>query len=489
MPVLEERGLFWLSDTPVPEGQFAPDGSIAGTLTVDDDGYVSLELDSYFPTKHGPFSVLNEQGKPLGKDIYGVLRASNNRVILTGVMPNGGQVKTNGISYQEFVATDCLVGSFDFSSDQLALTSDTLEIELLGFEDWFWLRSIKVSRTDERISADYERPSEATYEVSDETLTFDFDVTGTAPYNFGDEFSIKQKVTLRFSLGLKEPLEKLRDRFRFFEELLILLTDSEYRLPWPRVALDAETKVRWYFGRFRPNKAAEAPKLHTCLTHFPKVRDAFGDIWSNWKRKREEFGPGFYLYLGTRRGLSLYPEHRFVNLIWGVEAFHRTKHPADPEAMAERTERIVEQVSDEKDKRLVRRQLRFAREPTLATRIVELFETLPIELEKKRLRAFADACAKARNDISHYGAHRGPDSYSDFALDLEKRSAALSTLCHCLLLHEIGVSKEILTNWVQKGWGAFRIKYHFVAVGLLDKEVLNQSTSPAEPAKEGSKSE
>ena len=203
MPVLEERGLFWLSDMPVPEGQFAPLGSIAGTLTVDDDGYVSLELDSYFPTKHGPFGVLNEQGKPLGKDIYGVLRASNNRVILTGVMPNGGQMKTNGISHQEFVATDCLAGSFDFSSDPLALASDTLEIELLGFEDWFWLRSIKVSRTDDRISADYERPPEVTYKVADETLMFDFDVTGTAPYNFGDTFSIKQKVTLRFSLGLR----------------------------------------------------------------------------------------------------------------------------------------------------------------------------------------------------------------------------------------------------------------------------------------------
>ena len=92
--------------------------------------------------------------------------------------------------------------------------------------------------------------------------------------------------------------------------------------------------------------------MHTCLTHFPKVRDTFGDIWSNWKRKREEFGPGFYLYLGTRRGMSLYPEHRFVNLIWGVEAFHRTKYPTDPSSMAARIDNIVAQISDETDKNL-----------------------------------------------------------------------------------------------------------------------------------------
>lgn len=142
MPVLEERGLFWLSDEPVPSGQFAPDGSIPGLLTVSDDGFVSLELDSHFPHRHGPFGVLSEQGKPLGKDIYGILRASNSRVILTGVFASGGRAQTNGISYQGFVASDCLVGRLDFPTDQLPLTFDGLEVEFSGFEDWFWLRSI-----------------------------------------------------------------------------------------------------------------------------------------------------------------------------------------------------------------------------------------------------------------------------------------------------------------------------------------------------------
>jgi hypothetical protein len=100
MAILDERGIFWLSDTPVPQGQFAPDASIAGTLSIDDDGHVLLELDSYFPTKHGPFCILNDQGKPFGRDIYGVLRTSNSRIILTGVIPNGAQVKSNGISRQ-----------------------------------------------------------------------------------------------------------------------------------------------------------------------------------------------------------------------------------------------------------------------------------------------------------------------------------------------------------------------------------------------------
>lgn len=481
MAILEERGIFWLSDTPVPERQFAPDASIAGALTIDDDGHVSLELDSYFPTKHGPFSILDDQGKPFGRDIYGVLRTSNSRIILTGVIPNGAQVKSNGISYQEFVATDCLVGHFDFSAAPLALAFDTLEVELSGYEDWFWLQSIKISRRDRRIAAEYEQPPDVVYETEGEKLTFQFDVSGAGPVNLSDEFSIKQNVTVCFSVGSKEKLEKLSDLFRSLEDLLILLTDSEYRLPWPSIALDAETKARWYFGRFRRLKAAEMPKRHNCLTYFPILREAFGDIWSNWRRKRDQFGPGFYLYLGTRRGMSFYAEHRFINLIWGFEAYHRTRFPENVDSMSERIENIVQQISDKNDKKLVRWRLKHAHEPSLAARLLEIFNLLPIELDKERLEAFASKCAQARNGISHYGTYHGAGSYNDFIFDLDKKSSALSRLFHCLLLNEIGVSSEIINNWMFKAWGSFRVKRDFVEVGLLDEEVLQPPAIPTPP--------
>jgi hypothetical protein len=73
MTVLKERGLFWWSDVSVPDGQFAPDGSIAGLLTIDDDGRITLELDGYFPNKHGPFGVLTGQGVALKRNVAGIL--------------------------------------------------------------------------------------------------------------------------------------------------------------------------------------------------------------------------------------------------------------------------------------------------------------------------------------------------------------------------------------------------------------------------------
>ena len=62
MAILEERGLFWWADEPVPEKQFAPDSCLAGLLTISDDGQTRLELDGYFPSKHGPMTPIARSG-------------------------------------------------------------------------------------------------------------------------------------------------------------------------------------------------------------------------------------------------------------------------------------------------------------------------------------------------------------------------------------------------------------------------------------------
>jgi hypothetical protein len=89
------------------------------------------------------------------------------------------------------------------------------------------------------------------------------------------------------------------------------------------------------------------------------MQETFGHIVSAWRRKREQFGPGFYLYLGVRRGMQLYPEHRFVNLIWGIEAFRRRKHPEFPaDEIKMKACIIIEQVSEKKDKKWLKGMLK-----------------------------------------------------------------------------------------------------------------------------------
>ncbi len=74
MAVLEERGRFWWSDIPVPNGQYAPDELITGLLHIDEDGRIALDLNEYFPNEHGPFGLLANDGTPITKSISGILR-------------------------------------------------------------------------------------------------------------------------------------------------------------------------------------------------------------------------------------------------------------------------------------------------------------------------------------------------------------------------------------------------------------------------------
>jgi hypothetical protein len=180
--------------------------------------------------------------------------------------------------------------------------------------------------------------------------------------------------------------------------------------------------------------------------------------------------------------MALYEEHRFVNLVWGLEAFHRKKsNPTDSSALTKKIERIVSQISSPKDKKWLRQRLKSAHEPPLSQRLFEVFSGLPIDLAEARLHAFSEACAKHRNEISHFGGQQHGKPYSEFIRGLQRKSAALSSLYHALLLHEVGIDAAILKRWLYKSFGSYSIRVNFVEAGLLDPSVLSADNTIAQP--------
>src|SRR4051794_10800853 len=142
------------------------------------------------------------------------------------------------------------------------------------------------------------------------------------------------------------------------QDLFILMTESNHYLGWPRVALGSKTRYTLYYARIMGKD--DAPRYFDCVVNFIQVRDRFGELLSNWWEKREKFGPGFGLYLGTRRGMQLYEEHRFIMLIWGIEAYHREKYgSARTESVQKKVAQILEKITSPKDKRWLEGRLRF----------------------------------------------------------------------------------------------------------------------------------
>jgi len=474
MAILEERGIFWWADEATPEGKFAPDSCVAGLLTIAADGRTSLELDGWLQSKHGPFSGMVQGELPAEKHIRGLLKGSGNHVLLLGLIRSGGRFSSNKISYERYVATRCLVSETAFAK-KYALKFRRLRVSLEGYEEWLRLKALKVARTRQKITATYKKPKKADYRVLDGNLTIEFELGGKESGSmFGNNLTMNETAAVSLRFNSAKTLDAIAAEYQHLEEFFMLMTDTNYELPWPSIGLNKDSLCRFYFTKLENLGSREVPKYYNCIVNFMQIRECFGSLWSTWKKKREELGPGLYLFLGTRRATKMYVEHRFVNLVWGIEAFHRNKYePAGSPPLKEKVDRVINDVKRSKDRRWLKQQLKNALEPSLGERIAETLGVLPLDLDATRLRTFSDTCARLRNDISHFGGQRQKQgSYTEFITQLHDLSEALSPLYHMLLLHELGIEAKILKWWVYEGFHSYPIKVHLAKAGLLDTSAV-----------------
>jgi hypothetical protein len=94
---------------------------------------------------------------------------------------------------------------------------------------------------------------------------------------------------------------------------------------------------------------------------------------------------------------------------------------------------------------------------------------VPLEIDVHRLRRFVNRCAEIRNDISHFGEQRGKVSYEEFIQEVYIKAKALSILYHSIILHEIGIDRETINEWInRRSDGSIRL----VHAALIDNKVL-----------------
>lgn len=484
--LLEETGYFWWGETPVPCGQLAPETAIVGKLSIDEQGYSRLELEGVFASELGPFAALGGAGPlPEDKVIHGILKGSNRTVRLSQLQRAGGRFKSNGICFERYSAGQCLLGQGPFRDLPQPLKFHRLTVELKGYEEWLWLRGIGFERTEASVTAGYSVPDRLSFALEDGELQIVFGVIG--PYlgkHRGSSLTLTEYADVVLIPRRALSLEELQAQYILFADLFILLTGSDFNLEWP--ILDRgegdrpAEQFQLYFAR-HVSREKEPPGPHKWWVGFPKIRSQFGELFANWRKRREQWGPGVYLYLGTRRNVSLYEEHRFIMLVWGLESLHRRRaEPARGSGkLQQKIERILGKLEEGKDKDWLRRRLEHAGEPPLEQRLFETLEGLPLDLDKGALRRFTAECAEKRNEISHFGGRRHEGRYDNELEDLHKKSEALSHLYHILLLKEIGIDDATLNAVVHRGLRSFSVKSSFVEVGLLPPEALNDPATDA----------
>ncbi|SUA81634.1 HEPN domain-containing protein [Pandoraea pnomenusa] len=469
--LLDSQGIFWWGGTVVPDGFVAPSASIAGHLTVNASGVTELQLlglltpgPEAFTTVFKPSEILNEN-----LTIHGILTGGKGHVVLGRLQRNGSTIANSGISIEAFRALDCLFSKESFRPAKIHRFR-TMTLDVSGLAEWFGNDGIVISNGRRMYKVSVKMPRAQSFKVDDVRLTVYHRASPSfsVPIASVRTLDIKQFTLLEIKNTKSLELEYYRDEVQHVENLFTLLTGHRVNLPWPRIN-GRDGSCKYYFGR----SFEELPrlKLLDCWTSWTRVSGAFGTLYNALKRGSDDFGPGLHLYLGTRRQSTLFVENRFTNLIWGLESLHRrTAQPRASERspLQEKIDRIIGQISLEKDRNWLSKKLKNAGEPSLEERLFELFSELPLDFDLGGLREFSKECAKRRNDISHFGGDRG-GAYAEFSARLRDITTLLLDLYHALLLYRIGLDSDMLRAWFHRGPSEYKYRMLFNHFGLSKK--------------------
>lgn len=477
---LKERGFFWwFNDPSLPARSL--DTSVPGLLTITDDGQITLETDGSLCLK-GEYQDWSESRiLPESRRVHGLLASrdkSDRYVLLERLERTDLSFFDTSPQLQRFSAEMCTSRDSPFP-DGYPEGFAELRIPLDGFEDWLELESITVER-------EYSESDKVTVHVNYKEWKFEYPLpsgsisiesvtTGALPFLSDDvptaSAEFRQHYYLVFTPNSPGDASGLRYVYTKIEELLAVLLGSYHNLSWPILTTrdDFDTWNTIHFYRDTPPRPVN--KFSVWIP-FARIRERFGDLFQKWVVRSESFGAGYYLYVSALRNPHQYAEHRFVNLIWAIEALHRKwlgESETSPRVINERkrVQDILNLVPEESENRKwLREKLAHAHELSLRNRILECFAKLPFVFGEGELEKFAKNCAVRRNDISHRGGPPENVGYESFHSQISKLGDALDHLFHALLLHQIGIEPKTLRERMTEGLISRRVREALLNVGL-----------------------
>ncbi|WP_197338267.1 HEPN domain-containing protein [Ralstonia solanacearum] len=467
--VLDEPGLFWWRDDPVEVGHYASEKSIAGHIKIKKNGEIHLELDGVLPHDD---HLLARIGRNVSDEeprvIQGITKYNSKRVLIADATRNGTYFRSHSISYERYIGTICLIGDADFPSNTDLPKFSKIVIDLSGLENWLIHGTLNIKATARTFRLRINETQPTTYQTPFGRLSFEKRTRTTGLDGMHHyEVGVREYVVLTISRTPSFTVEEVRTEFSALQDLLTLLSGSNFQLDWPEVTLTRRKRTFTLIFR-RIGGGTQAPSLTDLPLKFPHLAGRFGEIYSSWREKREKFGPGFFYYLSTQRDVKLYVETIFANLVQGLEAFHRSKFVETPvvPGLHNKIQRILGDIQLDKDRKWLADKLQHASEPNLAERLRTLFASLPVAIDKNKLGEFATVCAKLRNDLAHFGGSKARAESATFLRDTSLKNEGVKYLYHMLILKEIGVSDEGIKCWT-KGVEGMTYRFYLEKLGFL----------------------
>ncbi|WP_147376307.1 ApeA N-terminal domain 1-containing protein [Micromonospora radicis] len=443
MEDFEGMGAFWL-----PEHS---ENVLSGHLSFNHEDGVRLSLVGDF-SDH-PFDDAQHHPRIVGF-------IGNKRITLDNCDPGNSSRSAPGVRTQEYRIESLWLGHHFASDDELSF-----DFAVVTFDDlpiWVGKSIIEVHHKYEEsrwasTNAKLELIPSQVEECSNRRLTL-----GISASSGGDlitEFHMRSKPYLMIEHPNPTPHEDLLTEISRIQDLVTVCTDRPCgirslhfgREDTPERAINgrafkAPKQIEYRASQLNPaRKEGVSPlKQHRMLLAFDEVGGL--PMISRWLRTAPTFNPVLGSLMSSRYRSKMYVENRFLNMTAAAESLHRLTGSGtklNPQEFARRSEKAINGMATPDEQEWLKSILRYANEPSLGSRLRNLFKDAKPALNGliKDHGKWSMAVAGMRNRLTHLDDMGGLQFDSSAIYWL---SESVYDLTRVALLKEAGLPLERL---------------------------------------------
>jgi len=448
---LNIKGQWWLPKN--------PDHKVFGTLEYSQSGSSKLEL-------FGGLELTTEFVLIVGESSNGVKYTLNDCHI------NNFRSGTSGFSTVVYSVAEIFENVHFGSPDEIAFQA--ISVQYTNTTEWSRLSALKIEQEffEAKFSLDFSLPEPKAVEFETGSELF-LELYSRYPQflrEVSSKIHIEQFPVFTFRFNRTKSFEEIQLKYvRHLQNLLTLAITRPVSVEFVIGHLEhpgfeskfeeISTRVNIYLDTKNNFKNDREVIFQNMLFTFPSVEKEWKLILSNWFKKRDRLEPIITLYFSTLYNSYLYVENNFLSLVQAVESYHRRTYETK-EFEEEEKKTLIKQVLhviDSKYHEVITRKLNYIHEPSLRSRLKEIYDEHRSVLDKYiRRKQFCHKTYVSRNYYTHYDKDLKEQVDKIDIIDLIYKLEIVIEVC---LLKELGFSlKEIEECLQNRGDHKIRIQ-------------------------------
>jgi hypothetical protein len=385
----------------------------------------------------------------------------------------------NSLEISKYVANYMFIGAhFKEISD---FTFCSIETSFNKLEEWLSIAGFKLINPEEtsgnNFKVDYEQPKEIKFNINPNlngkfTFPYVVDENLYEKHVFQEANFVLESV-LPYEINFKEVLNNIFS----FQDFLSIATYNSPIYPKSVIlrsnkvktnfnGIDFFEKIEFYFVSSNNDKDLDQKRIHywKMLFGYKDIYNNFEDIIKKWYEKNDEMNgilfPVINLISETLNNPHYAIQNKFLNIIQGIETFHRrtrSKTILPENEFKEKLNIIWEKISkEEKDWLCSKIYFPIANELSLEERIKEMFEEFETSTLKNLIPDKDDFIKKTKNSRNYYTHYKEDGKKKALSgVDLLFHTEKLKVLLITSVLGEIGLNLTQIESLLKRNEFSF----------------------------------